>query len=271
MNGHLNVLSDTDWAIYNSGFAADKQAKEEWGESYLEHDYKAWALSNLKTCVQTILDRFPDRKYARFFIGGKGNYRYNVATIQPYKGNRDKAHRPKYYEEMREYLADRFAAEYSHGREADDEVSIIQFSNPDKSTVIVSYDKDLKTTPGWNYNPVKKELTYITKKEADLTFWLQVCTGDSTDNIRGIKGFGPKAAEKLKARFPDDLNGLRKEIDGLFKGSYGADWESAQHETCTLVWLQRKDWINYDGGKIERPTSSAPDQSPVAGVCEDSV
>ena len=251
----LGLLSD--WAIYNAGFAADKQAKDTYGEeSYLENDYKMWALGNLKACVQTILDRFPDRKYARLFIGGKGNYRDAVAKIQPYKGNRDKAHRPKYYEELRLYLVERFGAEYSHGREADDEVSIIQFSNPDKSTVIVSYDKDLKNTPGWNYNPVKKELTYISKKEADLNFIGQIPTGDSTDNIRGIKGFGPKSLIKLRSQCQDDPKLMRKEIDKLFRTSYGATWEAALHETATLLWIQRKDWINYDGSKIEKPTTN---------------
>lgn len=255
MNTHLNPWIDGDHSIYYGGFSADKQAKAEWSDDYINQDYLSWALSNVKNSMNSILERFPDRAYYKLFIGGKLNYRNEISRLAKYKGNRDKAHRPKYYEEMRSYLVERFRAEYSDGREADDEVSIGQWSHKDKSTCIVSYDKDLKNTPGWHWNYMSKELTYITRKEADLN-WLGQCgTGDAADNVPGLKGFGPRGLDKLLFKCNNDARLLRKEIEALYKKQYGTKAQEAFHETASLVWIMRDSWINYDGSRIEKPTA----------------
>lgn len=249
----LNPLIDGDFLIYRSGAGADSQAKEEYGQDYKEQDYTAWALGNIKVSINTILDQFPNRAYYRLFIGGKLNYRNLCARHQPYKGTRTAA-KPKYYHELRDYVVSRFGAEYSEGREADDEVSILQYAAKDRSTCIVAYDKDLRNTPGNHLNPIKKEFSYITKKEADLNFLGQVLTGDTTDAIAGIPGLGPKTRDKILQQCNYDLKNVKAEIDRQYKKHYGSRWEEVLHEMCTLLWIQRQDWINYDGGKIERPT-----------------
>ena len=38
---------------------------------------------------------------------------------------------------------------------------------------------------------------YISSKEADLYFWSQMLIGDSSDNIKGVKGIGVKKADKI--------------------------------------------------------------------------
>jgi len=48
-----------------------------------------------------------------------------------------------------------------------------------------------------HYNFVKKELFYITKEEAVFNFYMQFLVGDVADNIKGVKGIGPKKAAKL--------------------------------------------------------------------------
>lgn len=95
--------------------------------------------------------------------------------------------------------------------------------------IIVSADKDLKTIGGyvWSYYTQRtkdsqgdyiqlengifeteykqKYPEFITNDEADYFFWQQMLQGDATDGIDGIKGIGPKKAEKLldatKCRF----------------------------------------------------------------------
>ena len=63
--------------------------------------------------------------------------------------------------------------------------------------VAVTIDKDLKTVPGWHYNPDKDiEVRYINETEADCFFAQQIITGDSTDGIPGLPGKGIKFFEK---------------------------------------------------------------------------
>jgi DNA polymerase-1 len=69
--------------------------------------------------------------------------------------------------------------------------------------IAVTIDKDLRTVPGWHWNPDKEEEpVYVEKEDADVFFYLQWMTGDTTDNIPGLWRVGPKKAEKFLANTP---------------------------------------------------------------------
>ena len=89
----------------------------------VEHAYQA-----VKTTFEGKLLNFPQADTSSkpaLYISGKDNFREKVATILPYKGNRDPLHKPKYYKEIREYLKDAYGAQVVDGQEADDEIGII--------------------------------------------------------------------------------------------------------------------------------------------------
>ena len=67
---------------------------------------------------------------------------------------------------------------------------------------VAGIDKDLLQITGTHYNFVKKEITEISEDTANLKLMLQCLTGDRSDNIPGIKGIGPKKAEKLLSGVP---------------------------------------------------------------------
>ena len=69
---------------------------------------------------------FEPSERTRILLQGGGNYRDRIATILPYKGNRDPCKRPVYYDEMREYLIEYFGAELNTGMETDDACGIEQ-------------------------------------------------------------------------------------------------------------------------------------------------
>lgn len=79
------------------------------------------------------------------------------------------------------------------GLEADDIMGIL--SAP--SAVIVSADKDLRTVPGLHLNLETLVIEEVTEDEANRTLFMQALTGDAVDGYQGIKGVGPKTAEKL--------------------------------------------------------------------------
>ncbi len=66
--------------------------------------------------------------------------------------------------------------------------------------IIVSEDKDMRTIPGWLYNPGPNkdiEPKYINEFEADRYHLYQTITGDSTDGYKGCPGAGPIRAALL--------------------------------------------------------------------------
>lgn len=143
---------------------------------------------------------YPD-PYA--ILSGKENWRNKVATLLPYKGNRDPSHRPVHYDTMRDYMVKSHGAEITNGIEADDRCAMLardQIPGREIATFCVaSIDKDLDQIPGWHYDFGKRVFYYIDAEDAAKSFWQQVLSGDSTDNIGGIWKLGPKKAQALVA------------------------------------------------------------------------
>lgn len=172
------------------------------------------------------------------FLTGAGNFRFDIATLAEYKGNRGGVEKPYHFRTVDEYLREQYRATEVTGIEADDMLGIVQRSHlelgegeeVDSSTVICSRDKDLLTVEGWHYSwkcgkQEEKPLRWITPLEATRWFYTQMLTGDSTDNIIGCgkkeegvyksgkkigqaylrrKGVGPKAAENLLRMAEDE-------------------------------------------------------------------
>ena len=131
---------------------------------------------------------------ARVYLGGKDNFRYDVAVTRPYKANREGLRKPQHLPYVREYLIKNYSAFVVNGYEADDAIaSDIVLNGATHSGV----DKDLYQVPGYHYNFVTKETKFVDDSTATLNFYRQVLTGDSSDNIPGLPGVGEKTAEKV--------------------------------------------------------------------------
>lgn len=239
-------LIDLDVLVYRCGFAADSQVKAQLKQEGLDgedlevamadYDYTHHALGNVKQVIHEIRSKF--RGPHRGFLTGHGNFREQVATILPYKGNRPER-KPKYYKEIQQYMRDVHDAEIIHGREADDALASAQWAAKDKSTIICSIDKDLLSVPGWNYNWVRNELRYVTLAEANLFHFKQMLEGDRTDNIPGIKGVGPVTIEKLCEDCGHQLEPFRSIVQQQYQKQYGERWREAYEEVSRLLWIER--------------------------------
>ena len=124
----------------------------------------------------------------------------------------------------------------SEGGEADDCIaSLAERLRDSHPVVIVGADKDLKQCLAervWLWDPAGKQdkLTGLAEFTGETglapSSWpdFQALTGDSSDNIPGIPGIGPKSATEIMARFPtleaiwqglDELpEKYRKKLDG---------------------------------------------------------
>lgn len=197
----MRLLIDADSIVYGAGFSAQKKLDDgtiDPGPVEFSLNAVRQALGSLEHALSEKLKKAGDTiNDFDIFLTGKNNFRFTIATIRPYKGNRDPAHKPKHYDAMRTYLVDKWKARVVNGYEADDAVAMAQLNSEYESTIICSIDKDLKTVPGLNYNFRTKVMSIISPLQAKRAFWTQVLTGDPTDNIGGAYKVGPKKAGEV--------------------------------------------------------------------------
>ena len=179
-------------------FVKDNEITEFACDSQLVVQDVSFAVNNLITVLDAVKKQLnPDKM--RVFISGKDNYRYKIATVKPYKGNRDDAHKPAHYEALRNYLIKYHKCWVSDNEEADDTIGIAATECASRGVpcVVVSTDKDLDMIPGAHFNWVKGLEYSITPEEAMMNFYLQLLSGDATDNVPGVPGIGIAKAQKL--------------------------------------------------------------------------
>ena len=279
----MKALIDGDIILYRCGFAAQSKIYNLSLPSYLgeipkfkyKKDMLAWkkengqensdysvvvdtviepvenALNNVKT-VLTEIKSFLSKRFGEVelevFLSGKSNFRDDVATIKVYKGNRDPLHKPHWYNEIKEYLRSVWIAEEEEHQAADDILAKLQSNN----TCIVTTDKDLDQIAGWHYNWVKDILYEVSVEQAIHSKYIQILTGDSTDNIEGIPGVGPVSAEKCLewcSSIDDYEQAIKEEYEHFFtqnkKGveksnEYCMTWDEILEETRQLITLGDK-------------------------------
>lgn len=220
------------------GFAAEKDPIE-------------YCLATVKTVIENVKERFRDNESCQIFISGHGNFRDKLGTIAVYKGNRDPIAKPKYYQDIRQYVIDHHGAVEVGGMEAEDACGIDQWAHKDRSTVIVGIDKDLKMIPGYHYHPKHDTLKYIGIADANEWFWMQALMGDRTDNILGLKGIGPKTAEKMLAPCKKDWTKMYNVVQDAYRKQLGKEeGDRAFFETANLVWILREKNKLFNGAEI---------------------
>ena len=233
----LKPLVDMDLLVYRCGFAADAEVKRS-GYDPTEAEYLHNCLHMVNTTMEhKVLGKFSGQY--RGFLSGNGNFREQIATIKPYKGNRPDTNKPKYYKEIKKHLVDRWGAEIVHGREADDALGTAQWAAKDLSTILVTIDKDLDSIPGHHFNWVKDEFYFVPLRDANLFHFYQLLNGDTTDNIPGIKGVGPKTIERIWKDCDYDLAKIREAVQGEYRRQYGPEWQRAYEEVSRLLWIER--------------------------------
>lgn len=214
----------------------------------------------------------------KIFLSGSNNFRENVATLAEYKGQRKELEKPYHYQEVHDYLVKYWYADVIDGMEADDALGIAQWQDFMKqkaryqnsnsrldeeswlraatNTYIVTLDKDLDMIPGWHFNWVAHDdskgidgqVYWISETEGLFNFFTQVLSGDSVDNIPGIRGIGQGKAKKALQGLTDPQTMYDKVIDQYI--NWVKSWkeqpdnpeqeaERRMDEAATLVWIGR--------------------------------
>jgi DNA polymerase-1 len=185
--------------------------------------------------MQELLDQLLEKTQAteyKAFLSGKGNFR---KTIYPeYKAQRSSV-KPIHLQDLREFACSNLGAEVTENNlEADDYLGIYQT----EESVIVSLDKDLLQIPGkhyrWGISTSKwvKEEDYITQTELEGSRLLyeQCLKGDTSDNVKGVKGIGEKGAKKLLAECKTE-----QEMKDVCLQQYSTEEEFLMNAQCLYI------------------------------------
>jgi len=277
----MKILIDGDVLRYSCGFSAEipiwtvvvhgesqpratfryKKELDEWVESVglNKEEYTAvkdkeiqpvsHALHATKEKINYILLRTNATDY-QIYLTGQGNFREEIATIVPYKGNRDSSNKPVHYDKITRYLIENWGAKVIDNIEADDALGITQWKDYSSkitkdglktalSTTICTIDKDLNMIPGWHYSWDKDILYFIDEETALMWFYSQLILGDKTDNIKGVPGCGVKAAyDALKDC--DTEEDMFWSVLCLYEKKYDKPLE-AMIENARLLWILRNE------------------------------
>lgn len=214
------AILDGDIFVYRIGFAS-------------EGDSEGIAISRMASFVEDLI-MMPEIGDYQGYLTGSNNYRMEIAKEAPYKGNRS-APKPQHYELLREYLIKSWGFEMVEGQEADDAIGIKAYTMDIEDYMIYSIDKDLDMIRGWHYNFNKDHKYFVDEDDTLRTFYKQVLTGDRVDNIPGLKGIGPKKADKILG---DALT--EQELFTAVLAAYNNDIHRMT-EMAQLLWIRRKE------------------------------
>lgn len=228
---HQAFLEEKNWA-----------PTDYWVETEFVVEDESAAIYNVRSIIGSIADDLGVDLDTEVFVylSGPENYRNGIATIKPYKGNRDPDRKPVHAPAIKDYMRRKYNCIISNGQEADDDMASAHYAiwevNPEGS-VIATIDKDLDTVPGMHYNFVTKESYLVTPEEAERFFWQQMVSGDPVDNIPGVPGWGRiKAAKFVDKHWPNIVPAVRD----LYVQSYGDKAEDAMLEMGRLLYIRKR-------------------------------
>ncbi len=179
-----------------------------------------------------------------YYLTGPANFR--LSLYPQYKFNRKELVKPKYHSETRDLALHHWGFILKDGLEADDLTTIGHTKSLKKGyeSIIISIDKDLNTVPGWHFNPNKAKLYFVSELEAARNFFTQCLTGDMTDGIPGVKGYGPVKSNEALGNC-ESAEEMLEIVSQVYKKTYKETWQVQLNTVMRLLWMVR-DPKNYD-------------------------
>ena len=121
------------------------------------------------------------------------NYRKQIDL--EYKSFRKGIRKPIAYKPLRYWIEETHKTISFPFLEGDDALGLLATGKYKDNCVVVSGDKDMRTIPCKLL--AGDDLELITKRQADRNCMKQACSGDPTDNYKGIPGVGLVGADKI--------------------------------------------------------------------------
>lgn len=228
----------------------DYKEEPEFDKCFIDADsmlYRIAATTNSDSQAQSTFDlalkavmRDTNSSKGYVAVKGKGNFRHDITD--DYKANRNKYEMdPKVKDLLNNLYEYCWATDCvpSDGCEADDLVSIwaTEATEAGDSWVIAHVDKDIDMIPGWHWNFNKQNLYHIDEETGHYLLCKQLLTGDSSDNIQGLKGIGPKTAEKILDGV--DQSDMMDVVRSTWRDKHPREWKEKLDLCFNLIYMRR--------------------------------
>lgn len=194
---------------------------------------------------QSVKDEVQCDEYS-LHVSAHGNFRREIKqNITVYKGKRKE--KPTNFKECKEYVLEKYKPISKDGYEADDTASIeaTKYLNEGQLYMLITVDKDWQIIGGLFYNMMHKYVKAISKFDAAEFFNTQLLTGDTVDNIPGLKGIGIiKATALLKGK---DLTKQFESVIRMYKKFHPDDYITRLEVMGKMLYLIKdyKDHSNW--------------------------
>lgn len=222
------ILIDGDMLVYRVGFACDEEPE----------NIAIQTMANyISEIISDLSEHYNDHK---LYLTGSSNFRNEVAVSQPYKGSRP-SRKPVHKDLLREYMLDAWKAELSDNMEADDCIAI-KSTELEYKSIICSLDKDFLQIPTKIYDYTKKVMKEVDERFATEWLYRQSLMGDRVDNIAGVRGIGPKKAEKALEEWTTERELYEKCLKLYEDNELNAD---RLYENLQLLYLLRSSDDKY--------------------------
>lgn len=232
---------------------------------------------SLDAIIKEITERY-DTKLVYGYVGGEGNFRKNIATLQEYKGNRNDLVKPFHFQSAKSYIISEYNCKVIDGIEADDAVAMDAYDahKNKQSLICAAIDKDFNSCVGTWYNFVNRTELIVPPAYGALRLndkdepkgygrvWLyyQILHGDTSDNyspsVFSDKTSGQmecynalkdcsddREAWKAIVDFYKELYPEPKEVTNWKGDTFVIDWLYVLQEITDLAHMMR-----WDGDRI---------------------
>lgn len=257
----MQALIDADILLYEVGFACQYKDEE-------TGDIVPSSLEDVVKCVDEKVALIQELTWADvepiLYLTGKNNFREKIAVTKEYKGNRVAA-KPFHYNNIKGYIKSNYNTVIADGLEADDLLAIEQTKRKGEGCIICSRDKDLRMVEGWHFGWECGRQPQFGPQQVDRLgelilddkgkirgtglhfFYSQLITGDTVDNIQGLKGQGDKAAFKCLEGCTTERE-MYEAVRALYEEKVGEDWLALLKENAYLLWMVRE--LNENGSPV---------------------
>jgi hypothetical protein len=260
-------LVDMDLFLYRVSSACDGKRYLYRGEEYesIKEMTQIYGSSFKREAVETVFhpesvertresfDKLVDDKLSEYpfiddyFVGGRANFRYKVATIRDYKGTRSSIRKPEHLDMLKQYAVEKYGAKLPFGPiETDDMIAY----HASKGDTIITIDKDFKQIADISlYDFVNEEVIETTELSAYQELGRQCIFGDSCDCIPGIVGCGEKSKPAKDILELEDTDEIYSLILGQYEKKYYNYGLKFFRENFQLLYLLRSEGsdINWVG------------------------
>lgn len=237
-----NLLIDGDFLAYRHAVTIEQDI--DWGDDVTTNTADTGlGIQRLDNAIAALKETLgPRGKVLIFLSDPTDNFRKHLDPT--YKAHRDTKKRPTALLDLKQHLVAEHGASWLASLEADDVMGITATTKGAR-WIMVSNDKDMRTVPGWHYDPTKplNGIVQVTEEQADCNMFFQALVGDSVDNYKGCPGIGPVKATLILDVPPRDR--WKATADAF--GRAGLSWDDFLTQVRLARILRASDYCHKTG------------------------